>query len=189
MTDADVVKKIFSADDLLTLPMGTGQRYELIDGELLTMAPAGNEHGFVADVISGEVYVYLKSNKIGIGFAAETGFYTRGDNKTVRALDYAFVSHAKVPEDGLPKGFSDIVPDLVVEVVSPNDSASYMEQKTLEWLEFGVRLVWVIFPDSQRVHIYQQGERNPTILNAGDTLTGDSVLPGFELLVRKLFEK
>jgi Uma2 family endonuclease len=175
--------KVFTAEELLALPMGTGQRYELIEGELFIMAPAGNEHGFVADVISGEVYIYLKNNKIGIGLAAETGFYTRGDKSTVRAPDYAFIAHEKIPEDGLPKGFSDIVPDLVAEVVSPNDSANYMEQKTLEWL------VWVIYPDSQRVHVYQQGERNPVILTAEDTLTGGDVLPGFELLVRNLFEK
>lgn len=185
----DIAKKTFTDADLLNLPMGMGERYELIDGELFTMPPAGNEHGFVADVISGEVYIYLKQNKIGIGLAAETGFYTRGDKRTVRAPDYAFVTQEKIPEDGLPKGFSDIVPDLVVEVVSPGDSASYMEQKTLEWLEFGVRLVWVIYPDSLRVHVYQQGERNPVILSAEDTLTGGDVLPGFELNVRALFEK
>jgi Uma2 family endonuclease len=185
----DIAKKVFTADDLLALPMGMGQRYELIEGELLTMAPAGNEHGFVAGAVFGKVFMYLQTTDIGVGLAAETGFYTRGDKSTVRTPDYAFLTHQKIPEDGLPKGFSDIVPDLVAEVVSPNDSASYVEQKTLEWLAFGVRLVWVIYPDSQRVHVYQQGERNPVILTAEDTLTGGDVLPGFKLPVRNLFEK
>jgi Uma2 family endonuclease len=186
---AEIANKQFTDADLLALPTGMGERYELINGELFTMPPAGNEHGFVADVISGEVYIYLKQNKIGIGLAAETGFYTRGDKRTVRAADYTFLRQEKIPEGGLPKGFSDIVPDLVVEVVSPGDSASYMEQKTLEWLEFGVRLVWLIYPNSQRVHVYQQGERNPEILTVEDTLTGGEVLPGFELDVHVLFEK
>jgi Uma2 family endonuclease len=173
--------------DLLALPMGQGERYELIEGELHVMAPAGGRHGQSVDTISGEFYVFLKAHKLGIGVGAETGFYTRGDNRTVRAPDYAFIRQDNVPSGGLPDGYLTIVPDLVVEVISPHDRADEVDQKTQEWLTFGVQRVWVVYPTTERVFVYRQGERSPTVYAAGDTLEGGESLPGFAVAVEMLF--
>jgi Uma2 family endonuclease len=132
--------------------------------------------------------MYLQQNKVGVGVAAETGFYTRGDRRTVRAADYAFIPNERIPVDGLPAGYSQIVPALVVEVVSPFDTAAYIEQKVGEWLDFGVRLVWVLYPDTRHVYIYRQEEASPRVLKAADTIEGGDVLPGFSLTVGKFFE-
>jgi Uma2 family endonuclease len=129
----------------------------------------------------------LKDNPIGILLAAETGFYTRGDDKTVRAPDLAFIRNELIPPDGIPDGYLRIVPDLVVEVVSPNDRAAEVDAKVQEWLKFGVKEVWVAYPATQRFMIYRQGTNSAVILNAGDALNGGSILPGFERTVATFF--
>jgi Uma2 family endonuclease len=179
--------KTLTGEDLLNLPMGTGERYELIEGELIIMPPAGGEHGEIASTISGEIYLHLKKHKSGKIFAAETGFYTRRDNRTVRAPDVAFIQQSKIPQTGISKGFLDIVPDLIVEVVSPHDRASEIDMKVIEWLEFGVQLVWIVYPESRRIFVYEQEKPNPIILDENDTLIGGSVLPEFEVQVTTIF--
>lgn len=176
-------------EDLLRLPMGMGERYELIEGELITMSPAGGEHGQIADIISGEIYLYLKKHKLGKGVTAETGFYTRGNKKTVRAPDYAFIRREKLGGKPLPKGFLTIVPDLVVEVVSPNDEADEIEAKVQEWRDFGVTLVWIVYPKTRHVHVYTQGDISPTVLTLEAALSGETVLPDFTLPLKTIFEQ
>lgn len=176
------------AADLRQLASDNGERYELIEGELITMAPAGNQHGAIASTLGGEIYLYLKQNPLGKGLAAETGFLTRGDSRTVRAPDYAFIPHDRIPKDGLPDGFSQIVPALVAEVVSPHDSADYVERKIHEWLAFGVGLVWVIYPKTQHVHVYHGESATHRLLTAEDTLDGEDILPNFRLPVRVIFD-
>jgi Uma2 family endonuclease len=179
--------RIWTAADLLDLPDGMGKRYELVEGELREMAPAGGKHGQIVDIISGEFYLFLKAHQAGIGVTAETGFFTRGDNQTVRAPDYAFIRAEKVPPDGLPDGYLAIVPDLVVEVISPHDRAGDVDQKTQEWIDFGVPLVWVVYPTTGRVFVYRQDQRSPTLLTREDTLDGGDMLPGFALPVSTIF--
>jgi Uma2 family endonuclease len=176
-----------TADDLMALPTGMGRRYELIEGALVEMAAAGGKHGTVTSLIAGELYLHLKDHPIGLLLAAETGFYTRGDEHTVRAPDVAFIHRESVPPGGIPEGYLRIVPDLVVEVVSPGDRASGVDEKTQEWLRFGVREVWVVYPNTQRIMVYRRGVDSAVILNVGDTLDGGDVLPGFTCPIATFF--
>jgi Uma2 family endonuclease len=187
MADAQT-KTALTGDDLLGLPTGMGKRYELIEGELVTMTPAGYRHGVVALQIGFLLKNYNAPHKIGTLCGAETGFYTRGDDKTVRALDAAFIAYTKLSAGSLPDGFLRIAPDLVVEVVSPGDRAGEIEQKTQEWLDFGVPLVWVVYPETQHVHVYAGRHDQPRILTAEDAINGGDVLPGFEVPVRAFFQ-
>jgi Uma2 family endonuclease len=181
-------KTALTGDDLLALPTGMGQRYELIEGELVTMTPAGYRHGVVALQIGFLLKNYNAQHKLGTLCGAETGFYTRGDDKTVRAPDLAFTAYTKLPAGPLPDGFLRTAPDLVVEVVSPSDRASEIEQKTQEWLDFGVPLVWVVYPETQHVHVYAGRHDQPRILTADDAINGGGILPGFEAPVRAFFQ-
>jgi Uma2 family endonuclease len=72
-------------------------------------------------------------------------------------------------------------------VISPHDRADEVDQKTQEWLTFGVQRVWVVYPTTERVFVYRQGERSPTVYAAGDTLEGGESLPGFAVAVEMLF--
>lgn len=180
--------KLFTDEDLRELPTGQGERYELVEGELRVMAAAGGKHGLVANSIAGEFYFYLKTHRSGVGVTAETGFYTRGDKLTVRAPDYAYIAKEKVAPEGLPDGYLNIVPDMVVEVISPHDRASDVDQKMQEWLNFGVQTVWVVYPNTERVFVYTRGEQSPTVYTADDTITGGRVLPDFAVPVNVFFQ-
>lgn len=184
---AQTQTRTITADELLAMPGGHGERYELIEGELIVTAAAGGEHGKIALAFAGELYVYLKDHPIGILVAAETGFYTRSDDRTVRAPDLAFIRSEMIPSEGISKGYLRIAPDLVLEVVSPNDRAAGVDEKVLEWLSFGVKEVWVAYPTTKRIMIYRQGSDSAVILNAGDQIDGGGILPGFERAIDLFF--
>lgn len=186
---ADLRAETLTGDDLLKMPSGMGERYELIDGELITMTTASFLHGLVALQSGFLLKSHTSQRKIGRVLGAETGFYTRGDKKTVRAPDVAYISYQKLPAGPLPaETYLDIAPDLVVEVVSPGDRAGEIEQKIQEWLNFGVRLVWVVYPESKRVHVYAGHSDQSRILTVEDAITGGDVLPEFEVPVSAFFE-
>lgn len=180
MTDAQPM----TGDDLLKLPRGEGQRHELIAGEIRTMPPAGDEHGRTGGNLLIRLGGYLMQHPIGRLWLAESGFYTRSDNRTVRAPDIAFALHEALGES--QKGFAVDVPTLVVEVISPHDQAADIERKTAEWLNFGVAVVWNIYPDSHAVHCFYQGGRAER-LSGDDVLTAPDILPGFSVPLPELF--
>ena len=118
-------------------------------------------------------------------FSAETGFTIAREPDTVRAPDIAFISQNRLPAL-LPDGYLELVPDLVVEVVSPNDTAREVREKVNDWLDAGVRLVWVV--DYQKRIITEYYSRQQyRVLTEYDTLDGGDVVSGFSLPVCEVF--
>ena len=120
-------------------------------------------------------------------FAAGTGFLLARDPDTVRAPDVAFTSAERFPLDAADTRYSDVVPDLVAEVRSPSDSRAAAGRKAEDWLRHGVRLVWVVHPDTGTIDVHRAGEPTAT-LGEDDSLDGGDVLPGFACPVRAVFE-
>ncbi len=175
-----------TADELLHLPRGN-KRFELIRGELKTMAPAGSEHGNLAMDFGTLLNVYVRAHKLGKVYAAETGFKLTTNPDTVRAPDAAFISQARLDEVGPVKGYWPGAPDLAVEVVSPNDLYTEVSEKVAEWLEAGSGMVVVVNPRSHQIFIHL----SPTevkVLGVEDTLEGGDVVPGWQLPIRELFD-
>jgi Uma2 family endonuclease len=175
-----------TADELLTLP-DNGMRRELIAGELHEMPPAGGDHGYVGLEIAYRLRHFLAQTlEIGGGFfAAETGFRLSRDPDTVRAPDVAYVDEARLPQ-ARARGYPELAPNLVVEVVSPNDTASEIQQKVDEWLRAGVQIVWVLYPTTRSAMAYQ-ADSSVVLLHADDALRGEPVLAGFSCRVGDLF--
>ena len=180
-----VSTKLMTADELLVLP-DDGKRYELIEGVLNEMSPAGAAHGFVALNAAVILRQFVHSHGLGVTFAAETGFVLSTNPDTVRAPDAAFVVAERLPAGALPAGYMRLVSDLVVEVVSPSDTASELQSKICAWLDAGCRLVWVVYPAARSVTVYRSRE-NVRVLGEADVLDGSPVFDGFSAEVRDLF--
>jgi Uma2 family endonuclease len=176
---------VMTAQELVRLP-DDGQRYELIKGELTVMTPASARHGRIANTIAFLLTLHVRQHSLGVVYAAETGFKLQENPDTVRAADAAFVAQGRIPTAGEPQGYWDIAPDLVVEVVSPSDSAPAIQSKVMDWLTAGSRVVWVIYPDTQTVIEYRSLEQIQ-VLTAEQTLAGGDVLPEFSCAVNEIF--
>lgn len=175
-----------TAEDLLAVSKDSSHRYELMKGALKTMSPAGAKHGKLAMIIGARLQTFAEDHGLGSVFGAETGFLLARNPDTVRAPDAAFVSQARLPENGVPAGYFPGAPDLAVEVVSPGDTTGEVEEKVQMWLAHGASLVWVIHPATRTVTIYRR-DGSANVLHDGDQLNGEAVLPGFSFPVAKLF--
>jgi Uma2 family endonuclease len=179
-------KKLMTAEELAALPSGDGRRYELLDGVLVEMAPNGYEHDVIRGLVGYPFFEYVNRNKLGDVLLGDTGYILRRSPDRVRAPDISIVLRERLPGGRRPKSFTTIVPDLLVEVVSPGDTAAEVEQKTLEWLAAGVRLVINVYPETRSVMAY----RSPTDVHRytdADTLDAAPVLPDFSHPVAQFF--
>jgi Uma2 family endonuclease len=162
-------------------------RCELIDGKVIQMSPAGHSHGKIAARLLGLVWQHVTKHSMGEIYTAETGFIYP-DGKTVRAPDVMFVSTARIPADLPPDGYLTVAPDFAVEVVSFNDRLSNMLKKAESFIAAGVKLAWVVDPESQSVHVYKPDQPVRTF-KTGETLSGDDILPGFTISVDAIFKR
>ena len=180
-----IAQKRMTADELIKLPRGR-MRYELIEGELIEMTPAGHLHGRIAMRIAVPLGSFVLQHKIGEVYAAETGFYIKRDPDTVRAPDVAFVRAERLKEAD-DKGYFPGAPDLAVEVISPSDVYQEVEAKVAEWLGAGSQIFIIINPRHRTVKIHRS-LTDITVLNEDDTLTLPEMLGDWELGLAEVFD-
>jgi Uma2 family endonuclease len=177
--------QLMTADELFELPRRDFQ-CELIEGELRRMQFFGGEHGAVVAILVARVGAHVEANGLGLCVGTGTGFIISRDPDTVRAPDLAFVRRERVPAEGVPKKFWPGAPDLAVEVLSPGDTYSEVEEKVEGWLAAGARAVWVLNPKRRNVTVYRT-MTDVTRLSESDELDGGEVVPGFRCKVSELF--
>jgi Uma2 family endonuclease len=178
--------RLVTADDLLRMP-DDGNRYELVDGELRKMAPAGGQHGRVVLKVTVPLGQFVERNNLGVVFAAETGFRLRADPDTVRAPDVAFVERARFEQVGDVAGYWPGAPDLAIEVLSPGDRFSEVEEKVFDWLDAGTRLV-IVFDPRKRTGTAYRSRSNIRVHTAEETLDASDVVPGWTFPVARAFD-
>lgn len=181
-------RTLLTADDLARLSAaGDGKRYELIRGELVEMAPTSHGHGHTTARFVTRLTAFVESSELGGAIlTGEPGFKLQRGPDTVRAPDIAYLSAEKFARTRDMAGFPEIVPDLVVEVVSPGDTASKVQAKAEEWLAAGVPLVLVAYPTTRSVLAFGPGDRLRWY-RGDDTLDGEPVLPGFTCRLADIF--
>jgi Uma2 family endonuclease len=176
---------LVTADELLCMP-DDGLRRELVRGEVRTMTPAGHDHGWVAINVSAPLAVYVRAQQLGRVYAAETGFRIAEDPDTVLAPDVAFVRRERVEKVGNSAGYWPGAPDLAVEVVSPSDTFSRVEEKVFGWLDAGAQMVIVVNPKKHTATVYRS-RTEIKLLTEDDVLDGADVVPGWQLPIRDIF--
>jgi Uma2 family endonuclease len=179
-------RTLVTAEEFFSLP-DDNLRHDLIEGEVWDVSLAGREHGRLANRIAFVLTAYADAHQLGELSAAETGFTLARDPDTVLGPDVAFVQAARLPSEEEDRdGPWPIAPDLAVEIYSPGDRAGQITKKVQAYLDAGVRLVWVVYPEREQVVVHIPGQP-PRTLGRDDALDGSPVLPGFSYPLRSLW--
>jgi Uma2 family endonuclease len=179
-------EQLLTAEEYARLP-DTGVRTELIRGKVVEMNVPAPRHGQVCSKIDRLVGTYADEHRLGHVVVNDSGVLTQRDPDTVRGGDVAFYSYARVPPGPLPRGYLNVVPELVFEVRSPTDRWSKLFAKAGEYLDAGVTAVCLVDEVSERVLVCR-AEEPPLTLHGDDELHLPDVLGEFRVAVRRFFE-
>ena len=171
-------KELFSMTD-------DGHRYELVRGELRQRQLAGGEEGFISSDVAGSLGLYVKSEGLGKSYIA-TGFIIGTDPDHVRAPNVAFVRRERIESIGRTTFYWPEAPDLAVEVISPDDRYSEINEKVTDWLAAGTRMVVVVNPRNKTVRVHSS-QTDVVTLAIADTLDGGDVVPGWQMPLSDIF--
>ena len=182
---APAAEKLWTDNELMALDHD-GQKHELLFGKVITMSPAGAEHGDVISRLLVALGSHAYENKLGRIYDGQTGFRLGPDH--CFAPDVSFVSKARLKlilpaKEKLFHG----APDLAVEVLSPSDSITKTEEKITLYLTHGSRLAWMVDIGHRSVRVYREPGKFE-LVRMGRSLSGHSAIPGFRYAVSKLFE-
>lgn len=176
--------RLISTEEFEHIARARDKRYDLVDGVVREMSPAAPPHGRYAWYVGFLLGLYVVPRGLGTIYAAETGFILRRDPDTVRAPDVAFIARERLPEDA--PGFGRVIPDFVVEVVSPDDTANDVQEKMNAWIAAGVKVAWVVFPALRLVAIHRDQGR--VDYRSGDEeIDAEPTIPGFRCKFADLF--
>lgn len=168
-------------EQLYLSPENSNHLFELINGEVHEKMPT-QQHGLIALNIGFELTAYAKQYKTGRP-GTEVRHQRPQDTLNSRLPDLSFTCNRSVlVEQGSVSG----MPDLAVEIKSPDDTIKEMRETAAYYLANGSRLVWLVYPNYRLVEVYRP-DADVEILGEADTLTGGDVLPGFALPVREIF--
>ena len=160
---------------------------ELIEGRIIPMSPAGISHGIYEMNFALALRRFADEHDLGVVATGEVGIYTRRDPDSVRGADVVFISHER-DQLRASAGFLDVAPELVVEIISPDDKWSDVIEKLREYFTVGVKLVWVADPELRSVLAYRS-LTDVREFTADDELISEDVLPGFTVNVADLFRE
>lgn len=155
-------------------------------GELIIMPPTGSQTGVRNANVTFQLASWAKKDGSGVCFDSSTGFAL--PNNARRSPDASWVRREKWDclTDKQKEGFAPFCPDFVVELSSPTDHLTQLRDKMLEYMENGALLGWLIDPFKRQVYVYRPNEE-PIILDNPEIVSGDPLLPGFNLNVIELW--
>lgn len=186
MQVTETTQKPVTAEDVAALlENGDDKRWELLNGELLTVSPTNQVHTTLTTWIGYLLLDFIGDKDLGDVTGEAGGFYL--DRETILAPDIAFIAIARLTEPTSEKLYY-LAPDLVVEIISPGNSAEEMQEKMEAYFKYGTRMIWVIFPKTRAVYYYKS-PKQVEVLYADDLLDGGDVLPGFQIPVSRLFAR
>ena len=177
--------KLVTAEDLLRLD-GRGIHGELIRGVFYEKTPPGGEQGLPVVQLGDALVNFVEPRRLGTLVGFDSVIWLERPPDKIRVPYMAFTSVERLPLGEDVPSYAELVPDLVVEIASPSDSRSQIHDKARMWLSHGVRLVWVVHPDTRTIDVHR-ADRDAATLGEDDALDGMDVLPGFSCPVRTVF--
>ena len=183
-------KTLLTADEFYRLYSHKDGRYELVDGEVVEMAPVRRRHGRTAINIGAAFHNYCRI--IGVGWPeVEVGYRVRSGPDTVRGPDVSLVLSAESEDDDQENSFVIGAPDIAVEVVSPSNTAAEIERKISEYLAAGSQRVWVVYPATRQAArrvVIHHPDGTAVTYTGDDVIADEKLLPGFSLPLSEIFE-
>jgi Uma2 family endonuclease len=158
------------------------ERAELVNGEVIEKIPPGYRHGRLAASFALRLGAYVLEHGLG-EVLTETGYRLSSNPDVVRSPDVSFLAADRVPDEE-PDSFFEGPPTLAIEVVSPGDLAGEVEAKVQEYLAAGTLAVWVVHPKTRSIKVRTANETR--VYSRTETLSGEPVLPGFEMVVSEI---
>lgn len=186
-----VIELPYTVADLAAMPsdLPSGpRRYELDNGRLISLPLVGDQRGAVEANLATELKIQGARQGYGKARSGSVGIVLWRHPDRVVGADAVFIANASLPIRRSPEGCLETIPDLVVEVVSKNDTRPYVVQKVSDYLSAGVKVVWVADPPSRTVTEYRPGVE-PLVYQAEDVLTLEELIPGFRMQVSAAFEE
>ncbi|MDQ3524361.1 MAG: Uma2 family endonuclease [Chloroflexota bacterium] len=181
------VKQLVTAEELWEMPEVPGKRFELVDGEVIEVSPAGDLHMAIVEIVYKRLDRFVEQHNLGLVRFDGLGYVIRRAPDQVRVPDVSFVTWEQVPDGEPTEFFWEGAPSLAVEVVSQDDLAIDLKDRVDDYLEAGTQQVWVLWPRTRRVSVFSPNA-NTREFGPDATLDGGSLLPGFGVRVGDLFE-
>jgi len=169
---------LIAGDELARMP--DHELTELIDGRIVPLSPTNPEHGRIEANVARVLGNFVSAQNLGCVLVGEVGIFTRSNPDRVRGADVVFISHAQYERRTKTRGFLDVAPELVVEILSPERPDT--DQKVVEYLAIGVRVVLVVDPAGRTISAHRPNDL-VTLYSEPDVVPCEDVLPGFRLRV------
>ena len=162
-----------------------GRVCELIDGVLVEKA-SGNRESMLAVYIGTLLGNYIEPDDMGVILGA--GGLIRAGADQLRSPDVTFIPWSSFPNGELPEdeAYWSVAPGLIVEVLSPGNTAAEIDRKLSELFSVGCKLAWVIDPATKSAKVYTSAKKFKEFDSSG-ILDGGKVLPGFKVPLASLF--
>jgi Uma2 family endonuclease len=162
------------------------RRYELVRGIPVETPMPTLRHGKVCLTFGRLLGNFVDEHDLGHVMGNDSFVKVESDPETVRGADVLFISYERLPKGPVPDGVLDVIPELVVEVVSPTNLWTELFGKVGEYLKAGVKVVVILDPRTETASVYRP-DVVQEVLRAPDALTIPEVVPGFSVPVAKLF--
>ena len=175
--------RLVTADDLEQMPEDDF-RYELVRGRLVRMNPVGPRHGRITVALAARLWNHVVARGMG-EIWTEVGFRLGYAPDTVRAPDVSFVSTGRLPPPEA-RGFYRGAPDLAIDIRSPDEGPTEVDEKVHDYLAAGTHVVAVLDPDHRRA-ILLRPNAAPLAFRETETLDLDPVVPGFRVPLNDVF--
>lgn len=183
---AAVSSSLLTAEEFGALP-DTDCVMELVRGVVAKTPLPFTRHGLFCSNMLLIVLSFVEQHRLGRVLCNAAVVILERDPDTVRGPDVSYYSFNRLPDGSLPEGYLEQVPEIVWEILSPDDRWTDIMQKTTEYLSAGVSVVCLLDPEMKSAWLYYP-DAPPQRLNGDEAMTFPGILDGFSEPLSRFFQ-